>query len=116
VPPINPRGGANKLVDRVYQGQIPALRSTLERLKRDFSNLNPRSNWTRLRVDPLLAHARQLEKQLRTMGSARLTKGVSMFHSDLVYLRQNVSDLKRMLAAEQKAARRSVKPRAGGPD
>jgi hypothetical protein len=99
-------GQATKMVDRVYAQQIPALRKTLERLKGDFSKLTPRTDWTELRVDPLLVHARQLEQSLASWKSIRLTRGVRMLHSDLVYLRENVKALEQALESERVAFRR----------
>jgi hypothetical protein len=97
------------MVDRVYKAAIPELRTSLERLKQEFSHLSPTKNWTRLRIQPLLTHARELERLLKAERSARLTKGVSMFHSDLVYLRDNVRALERILESEKKALQRGKK-------
>ncbi len=90
------------MVDRVYRAGIPALRKDLEKLKTEFSRIKSKTDWTTVRVEPLLRHARQLEHQLKLQGSSRLTKGVGMFHSDLVYLRENVSRLKMILQSERK--------------
>ena len=89
------------MVDRVYKAQIPALRKALEELNRGFSNLNLDTKWNKLRVEPLLIHVRRLEELLKSDHSARLTKGVRMYHSDLVYLRDNVSALKQILQSEK---------------
>ena len=90
------------MVDRVYKAQIPALRKRLARLREDFSNLNPTTNWTRLRIEPLLKHVQHLEQLLGSEElSSRLTKGVVFFHSDLVYLRTNVQGLERLLQSEK---------------
>ncbi|MGP8072676.1 MAG: hypothetical protein ACLPZM_06060 [Thermoplasmata archaeon] len=97
------------MVDRVYKEDLPALRKTLEKLKAEFSELPSKTDWTRLRVDPLLRHAKQLEQKLRSQGSARLSKGVRLFHSDLVYLRENVKGLRDVLESEKKALRRKIK-------
>jgi len=97
------------LVDRVYQADIPALRKALEKLKTEFSDLNSRTNWTRLRIDPLLLHVKELEQRLKSQGSSRLTKGVRLFHSDLVYLRENVKGLKEVLESERKSRARKIK-------
>jgi hypothetical protein len=98
------------MVDRVYKANIPALRRSLERLKSEFSRLKTRTDWTKLRIDPLLQHAKQLERQLRAQGSSRLARGVSMFHSDLVYLQENVQGLKRVLQSETKSLAGKIKP------
>jgi hypothetical protein len=97
------------MVDRVYKSDIPAKRKDLERLKKEFSEIHSKTDWTKLRVEPLLRHVKELELQLKSQGSARLTKGVSMFHSDLVYLRENVDGLKRVLESERMSLRRKAK-------
>ena len=90
------------MVDRVYKAQILALRKRLARLREDFSNLNSTTDWTRLRIEPLLKHVERLEQLLGSEDlSSRLTKGVVFFHSDLVYLRTNVQVLERLLQFEQ---------------
>jgi len=90
------------MVDRVYKAQIPELRKRLARLRENFSNLNSTTNWTRLRIEPLLKHVERLEQLLGSEElSSRLTKGVVFFHSDLVYLRTNVQGLERLLHSEQ---------------
>lgn len=97
------------MVDRVYKADIPELRKTLEKLKTEFSKLNSRIDWTKLRVEPLLRHVKVLEQQLKSQGSSRLTKGVRLFHSDLVYLRENVKGLRVVLQSEKKSLRRRIK-------
>lgn len=93
-------------MDRVYKGAIPELRKTLERLREEFSREDSRTDWVHLRIDPVLQHAKELE---RLVGSrefsqefSRLTKGVALFHSDLVYLRTNVQTLQSLLRSERK--------------
>lgn len=94
------------MVDRVYKADIPRLKNALIRLKEEFSRLDSVTDWTGLRIEPLLSHAEALE---RLLGSpdfskefSRLRKGVVMFHSDLVYLRENVSALEKILESEKK--------------
>ena len=98
------------MVDRVYKNQIPALRRALERLREDFTNLASKTSWARLRIDPLLRHAERLEQLLGSREFSRefsrLTKGVALFHSDLVYLRENVRGLEKLLRAEIRVPRR----------
>ncbi len=93
-------------MDRVYKAGIPAQRKALELLKEAFSELGSGTDWTRLRIDPLLEHARSLERLLRSpkfsRETSRLTRGVVMFHSDLVYLRENVKALKAILDTGRK--------------
>ncbi len=93
-------------MDRVYKADIPRLKGSLIRLKEEFSSLDSGTDWTRLRVEPLLRHAEALEYLLNSPDfseeSARLRKGVVMFHSDLVYLRQNVRALEKILESEKK--------------
>ncbi len=94
------------MVDRVYKAAIPRLRKELEQLRKEFSDLKPSTDWVRLRLDPVLTHAKELEQRLisKKFSSevSRLTKGVSLFHSDLVYLRTNVKELRLLLQTEKK--------------
>ncbi|HYC12202.1 MAG TPA: hypothetical protein VEC02_06045 [Nitrososphaerales archaeon] len=94
------------MVDRVYKAGLPRLRKALEQLSEEFSSLDSHTNWTKLRIEPLLKHIDSLELQLRSEEfsgeSSRLRKGVAMFHSDLVYLRENVKALQRVLQSEKK--------------
>lgn len=100
------------MVDRVYKGTIPELRKALERLRREFSREDCRTDWVRLRIDPVLRHARELERLVASRKHSReftrLTKGVAMFHSDLVYLRTNVRVLQDLLLTERKKQARKV--------
>ena len=93
-------------MDRVYKAAIPQLRKDLEQVRKEFSDLKPRTDWVRLRLDPVLKHAEELERRLSSAKFSaefsRLTKGVSLFHSDLVYLRTNVNELRRLLQSEKK--------------
>jgi hypothetical protein len=98
--------GRSKMVDRVYKSQIPALRKALEKLRANFSNLSPKTNWTKLRIEPLLKHVNRLE-QLLVSGEfsrefSRLRRGVELFWSDLEYLRRNVRGLERVLQSEKR--------------
>ena len=94
------------MVDRVYKAGIPKLRNELARLKEEFSTLESGTDWTKLRVEPLVRHAEALEGLLSQPDFAReysrLRRGVVMFHSDLVYLRDNVKALKSTLESEKK--------------
>jgi hypothetical protein len=95
------------MVDRVYREDLPRLRNTLEKLREDFSNLGPtKTDWARLRIDPLLKHLEALEELLHSREFSRefsrLTKGVELFHSDLVYFRINVKGLEKLLQSEKK--------------
>jgi hypothetical protein len=100
---------ARKVVDRVYKANIPSLRKALEKLKTEFSELHSRTDWIKLRVEPLLRHVKELEQQLKSQGSSRLRKGVRLFHSDLVYIRENVKGLKEVLQSEKKSLQRRIK-------
>jgi len=94
------------LVDRVYKAGIPQLRETLAKLKEEFSGLDSGTDWAKLRVEPLLKHAEELERLLNRPDLAkeysRLRSGVVMFHSDLVYLRENVKALEKTLESEKR--------------
>jgi hypothetical protein len=101
-------------MDRSYKEDIPKMKRTLEDLKNGFSGVAATTDWTRLRIEPLLDHVKSLERLLRSpkfaRETARLRRGVVMFHSDLIYLRENVKALKQVLDVERKSRqRRSVK-------
>ena len=93
------------MVDRVYKAGLPQLRRSLEEMREEFSKLHSRTNWSQLRIDPLLEHVRTLEGLLGSKKFAgefsRLRKGVVLFHSDLVYLRTNVIALEKILRSEK---------------
>jgi len=84
-------------MDRTYKEDIPSTRRALEELKKEFSSIASTTDWTKLRIEPLLDHVKFLERLLRSPKFARqnerLRRGVVMFHSDLVYLRENVKAL-----------------------
>lgn len=101
-----------KLVDRVYKGALPEFRTSLERLRDEFSRLRTRTNWARLRVEPLLKHVEELDQRLGSREfsrvTSRLTNGVRQFHSDLVYLRENVKWLEEIVRKEKRSLERRV--------
>ena len=104
------------MVDRVYKEDLPRLRDTLEKLREGFSNLgSTKTDWTRLRIEPLLKHLEVLERLLHSREFSgefsRLTKGVELFHSDLVYFRINVKGLEKLLQSEEKSATRRNRKR-----
>lgn len=94
------------MVDRVYRRGVPELKRALEELQERFSDLRSATDWANLRVAPVLKHAEALERLLKSpkfsREFSRLTKGVELFHSDLVYLRANVKGLERILQSERK--------------
>lgn len=94
------------MVDRVYKGAIPEFKSELEGIRREFAAIPTKTDWNRLRVEPLLEHAKALDAVLRSRRHAvqisRLTRGVSMFHSDLVYLNHNLKELRKTLEQEKR--------------
>ena len=94
------------MVDKVYKADIRRLKNTFIKLKEEFSSLDSGTDWTRLRIEPLLRHAEALEHLLNSPDFSnefsRLRKGVVMFHSDLVYLRENVKALEKMLESEKR--------------
>jgi len=93
------------MVDRVYKNDLPELRNALEKLREDFANIGSKTDWAKLRIEPLLKHLESLEELLESeefsREFSRLTKGVAMFHSDLVYFRTNVTALKKILQSEK---------------
>ncbi|HXZ98026.1 MAG TPA: hypothetical protein VED24_01520 [Candidatus Acidoferrum sp.] len=99
------------MVDKAYKQELPRLRKALEKLRENFSELeSSKTDWTKLRIEPLLKHLNSLEKLLRSgefsRESSRLRKGVQLFHSDLVYLRKNVKGLEEILQSEKKSLKR----------
>jgi hypothetical protein len=97
-------------LDRVYKTDIPAARKALETLRSEFARLDLKTDWKRLRVQPLLQHARRLERLLTSprfaQESSRLPRGVAMFRSDLIYFRENIKALKQVLEMAQKTRTR----------
>ena len=95
------------MVDKVYKEDLPRLKNNLEKLREEFSNLDSKTDWTKLRIDPLLKHIESLEYLLYSQEFSkeftRLRKGVRMFHSDLVYLRENIKELEKVLKSEKSA-------------
>lgn len=97
------------MVDRVYKEDLPRLRTALEELRENFSDLDSsKTDWVKLRIDPLLKHLDSLEQLLHSGEFSRefshLRKGVLLFHSDMVYLRENVKGLKKLLQSEKKSS------------
>ena len=96
-------------MDRSYKEEIPKMKRALEQVKKEFSGVASTTDWTRLRIEPLLDHVKSLERLLRSpkfeRETARLRRGVVMFHSDLVYLRENVKALKQILDVERRSHR-----------
>ena len=93
------------MVDSVYKKRLPELRNALQKLRESFVDLGSKTDWTKLRIDPLLRHLQSLEELLNSPEfsgeSSHLTKGVEMFHSDLVYYTTNVKALKKILHSER---------------
>jgi len=94
------------MVDRVYRSDLPRLRRTLVNLRKDFARIDPPTDWVRLRIDPLLAHLERLKAMVQSWESSRVRGAVPMLHSDLVYLRQNVRRLERILVSERRRSRK----------
>jgi hypothetical protein len=93
------------MVDRVYKTDLPRLRNALIEMREKFSNLDSKTDWVKLRIEPLLKHIESLERVLHSPEFSeefsRLRVGVGMFHSDLVYLRGNVKGLEMVLQSEK---------------
>lgn len=99
------------MVDRVYKGAFRAFRADLQELREGFARIKKSgTDWNRLRIEPLVKHVETLEAILRSKRFAgevsRLKRGVSMFHSDLVYLRHNIRELQKLLDHTQRASER----------
>lgn len=96
-------------MDKSYKEDVPKARRALEELKQEFSGVASTTDWTQLRIEPLLNHVRLLERVLRSpkfaREMARLRRGVVMFHADLIYLRENIKALKEILQVERKSQR-----------
>lgn len=90
-------------MDRSYQADIPRYRAILQEMRKEFRGLPSTTDWVRLRIEPLLAHVARLDRLLKSprfaRETARLRRGVGMFHADLVYLRTNIAGLKAILKA-----------------
>ena len=97
-------------MDRSYKEDIPRARRALEELKKEFSCVTSTTDWTKLRIEPLLDHVNSLDRLLRSpkfaRETARLRRGVVMFRSDLVYLRENVKALEEILEVERRSQQR----------
>jgi hypothetical protein len=94
------------MVDRVYRSDLPHMREVLLNMRKEFLKANPSTAWVRLRIDPLLTHLEQLRTMVPEWDSSGPLGGVPMLHSDLVYFRQNVRGLQRVLASERKRSRK----------
>ncbi len=99
------------MVDRAYKEDLPRLRKALEELRGGFSDLGAsKTDWVKLRIDPLVKHLDSLEQLLHSREfsseSSRLRRGVELFHSDLVYLRENVKGLEKLLESEKKSLKK----------
>ena len=95
-------------MDRAYKQDIPSVIKRLERLRDAFVTLDSKTDWTSLRIEPLLEHAKSLDRLIHARQFARettrLRRGVAMFHADLVYFKGNIQGLKKVLESERKAA------------
>ena len=93
------------MADRVYKEDLPAIKVKLEKLRDEFLKIQAKTDWVSLRIDPLLQHVRTLEALLNSSEFAtefsRLRKGVTFFHSDLVYFRTNIQGLEKILHSEK---------------
>jgi hypothetical protein len=96
-------------MDRTYKQDIPSFIKRLEHMRDEFAAIDSKTDWTRLRIEPLLEHAKSLDRLIHARQFARettrLRHGVAMFHADLVYFRDNIQGLNKILESERKAAR-----------
>jgi hypothetical protein len=97
-------------MDRTYKQDIPSVIKRLEHIRDEFGAIESKTDWIRLRIEPLLEHAKSLDRLINTRQfareTARLSRGVEMFHADLVYFRENVQGLRKVLESERKSATR----------
>src|ERR1700722_680410 len=97
-------------VDRSYKQDIPSVIKRLEHMRDQFAAIDSKTDWTRLRIEPLLEHAKSLDRLIHAKQFARettrLRRGVAMFHADLVYFRDNIRGLNKVLESEKKGAAR----------
>lgn len=94
------------MVDKVYQNAWTDFRRDLVKLKEEFAKIDVSTDWTRLRIDPLLEHLKLLENRVNSWRDLHLRGAVPMLHSDLVYFRDNVRGLKKVLISERKWSER----------
>ena len=95
----------------MYKEDLPRLGEALRELRENFSNLgSSKTDWVKLRIDPLLKHLDSLEQLLNSKEFSgefsHLRKGVVLFHSDLVYFRENVKGLEELLQSESKSLKK----------
>ena len=97
------------MVDRVYKEELPRLKNTLVKLREEFAHLDSKTDWTKLRIEPLLKHLESLQHLIESgefsREFSRLRKGVELFHSDLVYFRSNIKGLEKLLQSETESAK-----------
>lgn len=60
-------------MDRSYKEDIPKAKRALEKLKKEFAGVSSATNWTKLRIEPLLDHVKPLERLLGSPKFARET-------------------------------------------
>jgi hypothetical protein len=60
-------------MDRSYKEDNPRARRALEELKKEFSGVASTTDWTKLRIEPLLEHVKFLEQLLRSPKFSRET-------------------------------------------
>ena len=96
------------MVDRVYREAFRGFRVQLTELEDGFARIEASTDWIRLRIEPLLKHVDSLEGIIKSKRFSaeveRLKGGVSMFHSDLVYLRHNIRELEETLRRARRAS------------
>jgi len=86
-----------------YIKNLENLRNELEKIEKEFKEINPIPDWNSLRVIPLLDHIKNLIKILENYTYPKLDeKFEEAIKSDLEYFNKNLEGLKRVLDSEKK--------------
>jgi hypothetical protein len=94
-------------MDRSYKEDIPKAKKELEALKKQFQGVASTTDWTKLRIDPLLEHVNSLERLLRSPSfareTARLRRAVALTRSQITNPRRLTSRLRLGVTLRQAA-------------
>ncbi|MFP3257241.1 MAG: hypothetical protein RXO36_05535 [Candidatus Nanopusillus acidilobi] len=86
-----------------YIKNLENLRNELEKIEKEFKEINPIPDWNSLRVIPLLDHIKNLIIILENYTYPKLDeKFEEVIKSDLEYFNKNLEGLKRVLDSEKK--------------
>ena len=96
-------------MDRSYKEDIPKTKKALEKLKKEFSGVASTTDWTRLRIEPLLDHVKSIERLLRSPKFARETGTVKKGGCNVPF-RSGLPPGERQGAQRDSARREEVSP------